>query len=139
MILAEQLSPFAVAVVVAVFIGLAIAALFFFRGYKYVARRALERKFSNLSIHAAPQPGDVIITFHTYYGFIAWFTQTTHHVALPPQDARVLLGRLLRFNLTWGLFTWGAFFVPILSAINYLQQRRSIARQEMAAKRNETA
>ena len=71
----------------------------------------------------------MILTYHTYHGFIAWFTQTPHQVALPPDDARKLLGRLLRFNLMWGLVTYGALFIPPLAILNYFAQRRSIAKQ----------
>jgi len=131
-LLADQIPPLAIVAAIGVFVGLAVFALFLFRGYERLARRSLERRYAQLAIHGAPRPGDVILTYHTYHGFVAWFTQTAHHVALPPQDARILLGRLLRFNLTWGLVTYGVLFIPPLAILNYFQQRRSIALQEAA-------
>lgn len=76
-----------------------------FRGYERLARRSLERKYSDLQPRAQPNEGDVVLSYHTYHGLLVWFTQTPHQVILPPNDARQLLGRLLRFNLTWGLVT----------------------------------
>lgn len=130
MLLAEQMPPSVMAVIAAIIVGLFAFAFFLFRGYEYLARRALVRRYNGLDVHAVPQAGDVILTYHTYHGFIAWFTQTPHQVALPPDDARKLLGRLLRFNLTWGLVTYGALFIPPLALFNYFSQRRSIDEQE---------
>jgi len=132
MLLADQLPP-AIAVVIgmAIFIALGAIVLLLFRGYETFAQQALSRRYAGLAIHSPPEPGDVILVFHTYHGLIAWFTQTPHVVALPAEDARVLLGRLLRFNLTWGLFTAGAIFVPPLSIMHYIGQRRSITRQHL--------
>jgi hypothetical protein len=45
-----------------------------------------------------------------------------------PDDARQLLWRLHQFNLTYGLFAYGALFIPVLSYCNYLAQKRAIAR-----------
>ncbi len=132
MILADQIPVLAIVVGVAILICLVVGALFLFRGYEHLARRSLERKYADLPIHADPKPGDVILTYHTYHGFIAWITQTPHHVALPPEDARKLLGRFLRFNFTWGLVTYGALFIPPLAILNYFAQLRSIAHQEAA-------
>jgi hypothetical protein len=131
-ILADQMPPLAVVAAIGVFVGLAVFALFLFRGYERLARGALRRSYAQLAIHDAPRSGDVVLTYHTYHGFVAWFTQATHQVALPPRDARILLGRLLRFNLTWGLLTWGVVFIPPLAILNYFQQRRSIALQGAA-------
>jgi hypothetical protein len=115
---------------IACVIVLGVGALYLFRGYERLARRSLERRYAGLQLHEAPVSGDVIVTYHTYHGFIAWFTQIPHEVALPPNDARKLLGRLLRFNLMWGLVTYGALFIPPLSIISYFAQRRSIDEQE---------
>jgi hypothetical protein len=130
MILAEQAPILAIIVGFAILIGLAFGALFLFRGYEHLARRSLKRQFADLRIHPEPQPGDVILIYHTYHGFLVWFTQTPHQIALPPADACKLLGRLLRFNLLWGLVSPGALFIPLLAILNYLAQRRSIAAQE---------
>lgn len=111
-------------------VGLAAGALFFFRSYERLAERSLARKFADLKQPFVVQPGDVIFTYHTYHGFLAWFTQTPHQVSLPPEEARELLGRLLRFNLTWGLVTPGMIFIVPLSLLNYAAQRKSITSQE---------
>lgn len=74
------------------------------------------------------QPGDVNLVFHTYTGFLAWFTQTRHNLLLPPDQAKILLKRMLKHNLTWGLFVYGGIFVPILTLIEYYQQKKKIAR-----------
>lgn len=114
----------------AVLLLLAVGVLHFFRSYERWAQKSLQRRYDGLDVHAPPQPGDVVIQFHTYHGCLAWFTQAEHLVALPPDDARVLLGRLLRFNLLWGLVTPGAVFIPVLSLLNYRGQRKSVAAQE---------
>lgn len=131
-ILAEQSPPLVIAIAVAFVIVLGVFALGLFRAYEFLARRSLERRYADLKIHADPQAGDVILSYVTYHGFIAWFSQTPHHVALPPDDARKLLGRLLRFNLTWGLVTYGCLFILPLALLNYITQRRSIGKQQAA-------
>jgi len=130
MIFADQIQPLGILIAIAGVLGLGVSALFLFRSWEHFAQRSLERKYADLEIHAVPQVGDVLLTYHTYHGLIAWFTQTPHHVALPPDDARKLLGRLLRFNCTWGLVTYGVLFIPPVAILSYLAQRRSIADQE---------
>jgi hypothetical protein len=115
---------------IAVFVALGAFALVLFRSYERLARRSLGRKYAGLQIHEVPVAGDVTLTYHTYHGFIAWVAQTPHYVSLPPDHARILLGRLFRFNLTWGLLTYGALFIPPLAVWNYFTQRRSISSQE---------
>lgn len=131
-LLADETLVWPIAVGIAVLIVLGVTALFLFRGYERLARRSLERRYAGLDVHEALQPGDVVLTYHTYHGLIAWFTQTPHQVALPPDDARKLLGRLLRFNLTWGLVTYGVLFIPPVAVVSYFAQRRSITAQEAA-------
>ena len=72
-----------------------------------------------LELHDSFLPGDVLLTYHTYHGLIVWVTQTRHRVAAPPADARRLLARLLRFNLSWGLLTYAVLFVVPLAILNY--------------------
>jgi hypothetical protein len=131
MMLADQIPPLAIIFGVVGFVGFFIFVLCLYRVYERLARRSLERKFVDLEIHGDPQPGDVILTYHTYHGFIGWIPQTTHHVTLPPDDARTLLARLLRFNLTWGLITYGTLFILPLAILNYFAQCRLIANQEV--------
>lgn len=123
----QQIPPIAIVAAIAFFVTLGVLALFLLRGYEALARRSLRRKYRGLTIHDVPQARDVVVTYHTYHGFIAWVTQTPHQVFLPPDDARRLLGRLLRFNLLWGLFSYGALFFPPIAVLNYIAQRRSIA------------
>jgi hypothetical protein len=110
-----------------IFIG--IPVFVFSGGIDRFAVNPLIRRFEGLELHEFPQPGDVRFIYHTYRGFLLWFVQEEHHVCAPPQDARVLLGRLLRFNLTWGMLSGGFVFVPLLAIGNYFTQRRSIAKQ----------
>ena len=127
---AQQIPILPIVLGIVVLIGLGLLALLIYRGYEGLARRSLRRKYAGLEVHEVRQPGDVILTYHTYHGFLVWFTQTTHQMSLPPNDARKLLGRLLRFNLAWGLCTYGALFIPPLAIANYIAQRRSITDQE---------
>lgn len=129
-LIAQQLPAIAIAFGAAVFIAVAVGVLFFYRWYESAAQKALVRVYEGLRVHQVPQDGDVFLCFHTYHGFVAWFTQTTHHVSLPADDARLLLRRLVRFNLSWGLLTWGALFIPLLSWVNFRQQNRSVRDQE---------
>jgi hypothetical protein len=119
---------------VVLFLGtLGAFALLLFRSYERFARKALERTYEGFDIHPAPLPGDVVLVYHTYHGFLAWHTETTHRVFLPACAARELLGRLLRFNLTWGLLVHGGVIVPPVAISHYIAQRRSITDQETEA------
>jgi hypothetical protein len=111
--------------VVAVFV-----ALYLYRGWERLASRSLARVYDGLKIHEPPRVGDVLISYHTYHGVLVWFTQTHHVVALPAADARILLDRLLRFNLSYGLLAQGSFLVAPLVFFNYLAQRRAVTRQQ---------
>ena len=133
MLLADQNVP-----VIPILLGIAVVvvfvafALFLYRGYEWLARHFLARAYAGLQMRETPEAGDVILTYHTYHGLLVWITSTTHHVVMPPDDARVLLGRLLRFNLTWGLLTYGALFIPPFALGSYFAQRKSISSQEAA-------
>jgi hypothetical protein len=100
-----------------------------FGGLNTFALRPLRRCFEGLDLHETPAGGDVSFVYHTYRGLLFWFTQTEHRVFAPPEDAQRLLKRLLRFNLTWGLLSWGVLFIPFFAYGNYLAQRRSIEKQ----------
>ena len=122
----------AIAVSILVVIGLPVAVLFGFRKFKKVARTALAERYEGLQVHASPQSRDVCLVYHTYHGIIVWFTQTTHRVYLPPDDARELLRRLFWFNIGWGWSAYLGLFVIPLSLFNYYSQQRSISAQETA-------
>ena len=94
--------------------------------------------YKQITFHHTAEPGDVQFVFHTYHGLLVIVEQTEHSVSAPPEEALKLLWRLHRFNLTWGLFAYGALLIPILSYFNYLAQKRSIAKQ-VAGQRNGVA
>jgi hypothetical protein len=106
--------------------------LFLFGGHRRLLLGPLGRCFRDIQLHELPAPGDVTFVYHTYRGLLIWFTQTEHRVIAPREDAEKLLKRLLRFNLTWGMLSYGLIFIPFVSYGNYLAQRRSIAQQAAA-------
>ena len=110
------------------FIGVPIFV--FMGGIQKFALKPLQKRFAGLNLHESPEPGDVEIVYHTYRGFLVWFVQDEHCIYAPPADARLLLTRLLRFNLTWGMLSYGLLFVPLLAIGNYYAQKRSIESQE---------
>lgn len=99
-------------------------------GMQRFAVKPLRKRFEGLELHESPMSGDVSFFYHTYRGLLLWFVQDEFRVYAPPEDARKLLGRLLRFNLTWGMLSYGALFVPFLAIGNYFAQKRSIEAQE---------
>ena len=110
------------------FIGVPI--FFLMGGPQKFALKALQKRFDGLDLHDSRQAGDVSLVYHTYRGFLIWFVQDEHRVCAPSEDARLLLSRLLRFNLTWGMLSCGLVFVPWLAIGNYFAQKRSIEKQE---------
>src|SRR5437868_63396 len=98
-------------------------------GLKTFGLGALQRCFRDVRLHDRPQPGDVCFRYHTYRGFLLWFVQTEHVVVAPLVDSERLLNRLLRYNLTWGLLSYGMLFILPLACGNYLVQKRSMRRQ----------
>jgi hypothetical protein len=120
------------------FIGLVFLAIVFCAvfviylmtgGLYSFARRPLERCFEGIQLHGTRQPGDVSFVYHTYRGLFLWFTQSEHRVNAPYDDAERLLKRLLRFNLTWGMLSYGMLFIPFMACGNYRQQLRHIREQ----------
>ena len=98
-------------------------------GLRTFALKPLRRCYDGIQLHEAPEPGDVQLVYHTYRGLLLWVTQDEHRVIAPPEDAERLLGRLLRFNLTWGMLSLALLFVPFLAISNYYAQRCSIREQ----------
>ncbi len=100
----------------------------------------LAERYAGIEVHDAPAPGDVPFVYHTYHGLLVFlFVQTPHLVCCPPDSARTLLGRLLRFNLTWGMLSYGLLFCTVLAYFNYPAQTRFIAKQEAALSMREPA
>lgn len=100
-----------------------------FGGLRTFALKPLRRCFDGIRLHESPEPGDVLLVYHTYRGLLLWVTQDMHRVFAPVADAERLLGRLLRFNLTWGMLSYGLLFIPFLAAGSYYAQHRSIREQ----------
>jgi hypothetical protein len=89
--------------------------------------------FNDLRVHETAEPGDVLLVYHTYRGFLLTVTQEEHRIFAPAADAERLLGRLFRFNLTWGTLSRGLVIIPLLAIGNYYAQLRSIRKQSSAA------
>ena len=106
------------------FLGALVAAtLVLYRGYERLARRALERAYADLDLYPAKVFGSVQVVYHTYHGFLLWYTETEHRAILAPDEAIELLGRLLRFNLSWGLVARGGILIAPLAVYNYAVQK----------------
>ena|SRR5579859_6419313 len=98
-------------------------------GIRNFGGRALRRCFDGVSLHQRPEPGDVSVVYHTYRGLLVWVLQDEHRIHATPADAQLLLRRLLRYNLTWGIISRAMIYIPFLAIGNYLAQRRAIQRQ----------
>jgi hypothetical protein len=114
------------------FIAFVLPVLLLTGGLRKVGARALSRCFEGLTFHDRLEAGDVALVYHTYRGLLIWGVQTEHRIYAPPTDAEDLLERLMRFNLTWGLLSFGTVAIPFLAIGNYMAQRRSLARQVAA-------
>lgn len=115
--------------VVLLTILIGVPYLFFFGGAGRFLRKTLRRRYDGIEVHETRQDGDVALVYHTYRGFLFWFVQDEHRVFASPGDAERLLGRLLRFNLTFGMMSYGLAFVPFVAIGNYIAQKRSIQKQ----------
>lgn len=108
---------------------IAVPAYLLFGGLRTFALKPLQRCYDGIELHEPPKPGDVQLLYHTYRGLLLWVTVDEHRIHASPDAAEQLLGRLLRFNLTWGLLAFGFAFIPLLAIGNYFAQRRSIRAQ----------
>ncbi|MEN6450781.1 MAG: hypothetical protein ABFC96_09835 [Thermoguttaceae bacterium] len=99
------------------------------RWFTALADRAQMRAFEGVTISHAPGPGLVGVVFHAYSGVFAFTRQVEYRFWADPSDARLVLARLHRFNLTWGFFAYGALIIPILSLGNYWVQQARIKEQ----------
>lgn len=98
--------------------------------HKRIGLKSLQRCFNGIDLHDKPQLGDVIASYHTYRGLLLWTIQEEHRLIGCRTDVEALLGRLLRFNLIWGLLSYGMLFIPFLALGNYHSQLSSIRRQQ---------
>ena len=71
-------------------------------------------------------PGLVRIRFTIYNGFLVYVTQRRYDVALPPEQAKLVLGRAIKHNCTAGFFAYGALFIPIFSYLEYRSQMKLV-------------
>lgn len=118
----------AVAVTLLIFGLIGFAILKSYRWFEAKAMAARARLFEDVPLAEWPEPGFVYVAFHTYSGILLFVTQIEHQFWAEPDNARLLLSRLHRFNLTWGFLVAGPL-IPIMSLLNYGLQRRSITRQ----------
>jgi hypothetical protein len=81
------------------------------------------------SVLALEQEPAVELRFTVYTMFLLWGNQTSVQMRLPCSQARAALGKMLRHNLARGWLGPGGVFVPVLTLIEYAQQRRSLTRQ----------
>lgn len=133
MILAELRPPWVPLLVGGIMlIVLVILCLLIVKAHRWftaAADRAQQRAFEGVQVHHSPGPGLVEVIFHVYSGVLVFTRQVEYRFWATPDNARLVLWRLHRFNLAWGLFAYGALFIPLLSIGNYLAQRRRISRQ----------
>ncbi|MFO1066105.1 MAG: hypothetical protein U0892_19770 [Pirellulales bacterium] len=125
-----QRLPFAIfGIVVLLIVFILPFYLVFGGGMAKFALGPLRRRFNGISVREQPAAGDVSFVYHTYRGLLIWVTQDEHVVYATPDDAEILLKRLLKFNLTWGMLSYGSLFVPFLAIGNYKSQLKSIRAQ----------
>jgi hypothetical protein len=97
--------------------------------YERQADRALNRCFKWLHLQKSKNPGDVVVRYSTYHGFLLLCHKTSNEAIVPGAEGIALLGRLLRFNLTWGLASlWTIPLVPVFCT-QYFRQRRLVHTQ----------
>lgn len=118
-----------------VLVALVAVPVFFLWGKRAFDRRAVE---SPRGIYAdADRKGRafgtavplVSFTYHTYSGILLYVTQTEHRFQLPFPVAEETLDALLKHTFKFGFFAYGALLIPILAYLNYLGQKRGIAKQ----------
>ncbi len=115
--------------VIFVLIIVGVPYLFLFGGAERYLSGPLRRLSEGLDLHSTLEKGDVEVVYHTYRGLLIWCTQQEHRAYGSPEEVRLYLSRLLRFNLTWGLLSAGALIIPMLAVGNYYAQLRSIDKQ----------
>jgi hypothetical protein len=126
-----------VVLLVAVGFGVPIwLALLAYRGIQTSARRRLQLILDEATrpAGASAEPQVDVLCF-AYYGFIAVLHTVKIQCRLPVGKANELLDRVHRFNVQWGWFAAGGFFVPIASTVRRWQQRRSFRKQLEASGR----
>ena len=127
MTIGERLLIFLVMFVTPVIlVGVPVFAILVRRGR--LVEKHLWKRYDGLDVHESRQAGDVNFVYHTYSGFFLWYAMHEHRVYTSPDEARMLLARLLRFNLTWGILTHP--IIPIVAVANYYIQKWSIWNQE---------
>ena len=96
--------------------------------------RSRSRVFEGVTVYDGPAPGTVGVVFHTYSGVLVFVQQVEYRFWAAPEDARTVLSRMNKYNLTRGFFAYGGLIIPLLSLGNYWAQKRRIAKQEAAVR-----
>lgn len=110
-------------------VALAVGVLYGIRWFGAFARRRELRAFEGMPVFGEPGPGLVAVVFHTYSGLLLFVIQSEWRFWATPEDARKILSRLNRHNLTWGFLAYGVLVIPILTLGNYATQLRRIRKQ----------
>jgi hypothetical protein len=111
-----------VGLILALFVGVPIIAI----RVKRFGPKRLQSLIDESVNHGSANEPIVTLQFHTYHGLIAFVEQTNHNILRPASQAKWLLRKFHRFNLTYGLLALGAPITPILA---YRSQMRSIDEQ----------
>lgn len=119
----------AAAITVTAIVILGVIIVWGHRKFVAAADRAKAKLFNDAKVATTAMPGSVFVKFHVYCGLIVFCRQSEYQFWAPPDDARLVLSRMNRFNFTWGFFAYGALIIPILSLGNYWAQRFRISRQ----------
>jgi hypothetical protein len=109
-----------------------IFALVGFVLYHRCVGPALENLYAGLRVRTVPMRGDVRLHYFTYHGLMVYAIRTEHDVWLSADEARILLDRLLFFNLSWGILCLLSFLLQPISLVSYWWQRQSISLQKEA-------
>lgn len=100
---------------------------------------AMLRCYEGIEVRGKPLDGDVLLHYYTVRGLIAFFVQNEHRVYATEADARLLLWRLFKFNMTWGLLPICVLvYMPPLAILNYWIEKRSIRKQVRKARKEKT-
>jgi hypothetical protein len=112
---------------IALLIGVPVLVIWNIRKTKREGGARFYEGIEGVRAGGEPGPGEVRLVYHTYSGFLIYVVQQTHDVVLPADRAMIVLERMLKHNLTRGLFAYGVLVIPILSYFEYRKQRRNIA------------
>ena len=111
-------------VVAGVALGLGLPAylgILFYRKYQANAKSKLDSILASYHYVGNNDAAHQVI-FHTYHGFLIWGTQIKHVIQFDPNNIEPVINQLnglKSFNFKWGLFAYGALFIPVLTYFEY--------------------